>query len=99
VSLHPRDRQALEDIERAAHADDPQLAHWLAGRTRWRYPKRFAAAAYLVAPGVMVLGILLGLTVLVTVGAVLAVATPAGAWRMLRPRSRAAVTTDTLDDL
>ncbi len=99
MSMHPREWRALHEIDDRLSAEDPPMAQWLAGLTRWRHPKWVVGAAYLVAPVLLTVGIVLPFIPLLLGGIVLAVATPVVARFLLRPPANPGVVEDLLDDL
>lgn len=99
MSLHPREWRVLHEIDRRLSAEDPQMAQWLAGDVRWRHPKRLIVVVYLVAPTLLVLGIVLGFMPVLIIGVALTVATPVAGWRLLRPPATDGGPEDLLDDL
>lgn len=100
MSLLPREQHVLNEIERTLSATDRPLAGWLSGRSRWRHPKLLAAVLYLLAPALLLAGVLNRVMALLVAGIVLAVLTPVAAWLLLlRPRRDSGVVRDAMDDL
>lgn len=83
MSLAPREKQALRQIERQLSTEDPALGVYLSGRVRKRYARSQLLSFYALPPVLLGLGVLLHLAVLLLTGVVLAPVAPALGWWML----------------